>query len=63
MHKKRLCLSFLRYEHESTKVAREQIQQIEDEGGHSFEIENVVEETLERNSRAYHFQHRTVKQN
>jgi len=48
LHKKGLRLSFLRYELENTEVAREQVQQI-DEGGHSFEIENMVEETLETN--------------
>jgi len=40
----------LQYEHRKTEVAWEQIQQISlDEGGHSFEIGNVVDETLETN--------------
>jgi len=41
-------LKFLCYKQGNTSVAREQVQQI-DQGGHSFEIENVVEETLETN--------------
>ena len=36
------------YKQGNTQVAREQVQQI-DKGGHSFDIENVVEETLETN--------------
>src|SRR6218665_547917 len=43
-------LQFLHYEHGKTEVAREQAQQISlDEGAHSFEIENVVDEMLETN--------------
>jgi len=48
-------LKLLRYEHGNTEIAREHVQQI-DEGGHIFEIENVVEEKLET-------KHRTVKRN
>ena len=36
----------MRYDHGNTEVAREQFLQIE-EGSHSFEIENVAEETLD----------------
>jgi len=40
-------LKFLRYEHENTEVAREQVQQIDEVC--SFEIQNLAEETLEAN--------------
>ena len=38
----------MKIQYKKTDVAREQVQRIDD-GGNSFEIENVVEEALETN--------------
>jgi len=46
LHKKDSMFKLFRYKYGHTELARGQVQEI-DEGVHSYEIENLVGETLE----------------